>query len=194
MKLYYCKSFKNRKDSHKLLQIAIEDYMSSISNKTVANNDQVPSEGVLPKGLTILTTKEGKPYLDIPGVHFNISHSKGLWICGVSTEPVGVDVEMIRKRSYDRLMEKYFSFDEIKYVEENGEDSFFQIWTFKEAHSKLLGESIFHNLRVNAVEDGKIKEEYMDAKYMMFSEFDGAKCTLAKKNEIIKLELKEITI
>ena len=40
-------------------------------------------------------TKLGKPYVN--GVEFSLTHTKGMLACAVSKNPVGVDVEKIRK-------------------------------------------------------------------------------------------------
>lgn len=40
-------------------------------------------------------TSKGKPYVD--GVEFSLSHTRGMIVCAVSEDKVGVDVEKIRK-------------------------------------------------------------------------------------------------
>ena len=43
--------------------------------------------------------ENGKPFFPgAPGLHFNLSHSGGLALCGVGTAPLGVDIEVIRPR------------------------------------------------------------------------------------------------
>ncbi len=95
----------------------------------------------------------GKPYAkDLPGISFNVSHTKGMLLCAVSTEgKVGVDVELIRNAP-SSVMKRAFHEEEKAYVEEvqDHEDlynrRFFQIWTRKEAYTKYLGTGISSKL------------------------------------------------
>lgn len=51
----------------------------------------------------------GKPFLpDHPALHFNVSHTSGRVLCGVSDRPVGVDIE--RERPFpERVARRCFS-------------------------------------------------------------------------------------
>ena len=157
MRLYWCRKFENRQESGLLLQLALKDYLK----EQRAIKGDVSLESSIPLEVEIFKGKDGKPYTNIPDLYFNISHSKDLWVCGVSKRPIGVDVEILRERNYQKLMDRYFQPEEILYVKENGLKGFFDIWTFKEAHSKLLGESIFKNIGFSAVSEGKIREHYL---------------------------------
>ena len=43
--------------------------------------------------------ESGKPWFpDVPGLHFNLSHSGSLALCGADEAPLGVDVERVRPR------------------------------------------------------------------------------------------------
>ena len=52
--------------------------------------------GVLP---AMARGADGKPYFPgEPELHFNVSHSGGLALCGAGEAPLGVDVEVLRPR------------------------------------------------------------------------------------------------
>lgn len=176
MKLYFCENFKNRQDSTDLLKKALDDYV----HKKIKWN--------------ILKSKSGKPYVNYPNLYFNISHSGNYWICGIADKPVGVDIEMITKREHSKLVAVYFSHEEKMYVSKKKNEGFFEIWTLKEAYSKLLGESIFKNLKFNAVflDELKSREETENIYFKQCKEFKNAKCTLAKAEKDIFLEIIEI--
>lgn len=76
----------------------------------------------------------GKPFFpDFPTVHFNLSHTGGAVLVGLSDQPVGVDIEKIRPVSL-RAMRKIAGV--------TSEKAFFQSWVRREARSKRSGTGI----------------------------------------------------
>lgn len=98
--------------------------------------------GIIEKG------EKGKPFLkNCPQIKFNISHCRGLAVCGISGSDIGVDAELIR--SYRRgAARKIFSQSEQRFIEhsENPNEDFFRIWTLKESLCKNTGKGIFSGL------------------------------------------------
>lgn len=95
------------------------------------------------------TGSRGKPYLaDRPDIAFNLSHCTGLAVCGVSEAEIGVDCELIRAYS-GNAAKKIFSDAEIRFVSEGSDhdETFFRIWTLKEALGKAMGTGIFSDLK-----------------------------------------------
>lgn len=73
----------------------------------------------------------GKPYFpDEPEVHFNLSHTSGAVLVGISDKPIGVDIEHVRPVS-QRTMERLAK---VQTAEE-----FFQSWVRREARAKWSG-------------------------------------------------------
>ena len=76
----------------------------------------------------------GKPgFAEHPDVHFNLSHTTGAVLIGLSDEPIGVDIERIRPVSL-RAMQR------IAGVE--SEKAFFQSWVRREARAKRAGTGV----------------------------------------------------
>lgn len=76
----------------------------------------------------------GKPHFpDFPTVHFNLSHTAGAVLVGLSGEALGVDIERIRPVS-GRAMQRIAGV--------NSERAFFQSWVRREARSKRSGGGI----------------------------------------------------
>lgn len=76
----------------------------------------------------------GKPYFpEYPEVHFNISHTTGAVLVGVSDQPVGVDIERIRPVS-QRTMRRL--------ADVSTEQDFFRNWVRREARTKRSGNGI----------------------------------------------------
>lgn len=98
---------------------------------------------------SIRTGNRGKPYLaDRPDIFFNLSHCRGLAVCAISDSEIGADCEMIRPYS-GNAAKKIFSALEIDYVSQSAypDESFFRIWTLKEALGKAMGTGIFSGLK-----------------------------------------------
>lgn len=76
----------------------------------------------------------GKPsFPAFPTVHFNLSHTGGAVLVGLSDEPIGVDIEKIRPVS-ERTMRRL--------ADVATEKAFFQSWVRREARSKRTGAGV----------------------------------------------------
>ena len=89
--------------------------------------------------------ENGKPCLKNFPAHFNISHSGNFVACAVSSEPVGIDIE-IPRTPQGKLLSRICTEDETKYIMQGeGEDSdrrFIALWTAKEAYLKYTGKGL----------------------------------------------------
>ncbi|TWT38932.1 4'-phosphopantetheinyl transferase family protein [Blastopirellula retiformator] len=90
----------------------------------------------------------GRPYVKVPAVpcpSFNLSHSRGMVVCAVSSsKSVGVDVEDVTSDlDIMDLAKRYFAppeaNDVIRQPPEFMSDRFFRYWTLKEAYVKATG-------------------------------------------------------
>ncbi|HEY4254496.1 MAG TPA: 4'-phosphopantetheinyl transferase superfamily protein [Roseomonas sp.] len=104
--------------------------------------------GLPPSTLVFDAAAMGKPFLAVPdgsGLHFNLSHSKGLAALGMARFPLGVDVEAMR-RIDDGLAATVFSPMELEELAALPSDlrqaGFFRGWTRKEAFVKALGSGL----------------------------------------------------
>ena len=83
--------------------------------------------------------------IKIPPLTFNLSHCKGMILCGVSLDiPVGVDVEFIERRTeVANIAGRFFSPSEVRSLRalpvEHQRDRFFDFWTLKESYIKGRG-------------------------------------------------------
>ena len=86
--------------------------------------------------------EHGKPYFE-GGPYFSISHCKTGIAVAVADEPVGIDIESIR-RADEELMERVLNNDERLAVsgERDRDRAFTKLWTQKEAVVKMLGTGI----------------------------------------------------
>ena len=89
----------------------------------------------------VARTAEGKPWFPtLPQLHFNLSHSGGLALCGAGSWPLGVDVEQVRPRRaglarYVLSEAEYAWFTALG----GGWEELYTLWTLKEAKVKCLG-------------------------------------------------------
>lgn len=57
----------------------------------------------LPKTVQIIREEGKKPRFDTEDAHFNLSHSHGVIMLGISHTPIGVDIEKIRDIDYSKF-------------------------------------------------------------------------------------------
>lgn len=86
----------------------------------------------LPHSVSIIREQGKKPCFDTPVAHFNLSHSHGVLMLGISHSPLGVDIEKIRPIDYKKF--DFISADSI--------DEFFERWTERESYLKFTGEGL----------------------------------------------------
>jgi len=92
----------------------------------------------------------GKPYLASgQGPEFSVSHSHSWALYGIASgREIGVDLERIGKPALDheRVAERFFARAESAYLKSlpaaTRLESFFRLWTLKEAYVKALGEGL----------------------------------------------------
>ena len=83
---------------------------------------------------TVVLGRLGKPYFpDYPEVHFNLSHSGGAVLVGLSDQELGVDIERIRPVG-QRMM--------VRLAHVTTEEAFFQSWVRREARAKRSGNGV----------------------------------------------------
>ena len=99
----------------------------------------------------VALTERGKPWFpDHPQVQFNLSHTEGAVLAGISDCPIGVDIERIRPVA-PRLMAQ---------VGVETEEAFFAVWVRREARTKCSGRGIGAILRLEPpLEPGELCRE-----------------------------------
>ena len=86
----------------------------------------------LPKEDEIVRKEGEKPRFDTEEAYFNLSHSGGVMMLGISHSPIGVDIEKIRDIDY-----KKFDF-----IDADDLEDFFEKWTERESYLKFTGEGL----------------------------------------------------
>jgi 4'-phosphopantetheinyl transferase len=117
--------------SHAFLRIALSQYAP-----------------VAPEAWQFVISGHGKPAVARPepfqGLHFNLSHTRGLAAVAVALQEVGVDAESIERRDPGiELARRYFAAEEVAHLAqlegEQRKSAFFDFWTLKEAYIKARG-------------------------------------------------------
>ncbi|MBW2999891.1 4'-phosphopantetheinyl transferase superfamily protein, partial [Candidatus Woesearchaeota archaeon] len=108
--------------------------------------------GQNPKELKFQYNKNGKPELIDSSIYFNLSHSEDLALYAVAlNRAVGIDIEKIKDDTdHMRLAKEYFSEKEynniINLPADKQKETFYRIWTRKEAFAKAKGGKILQLL------------------------------------------------
>jgi len=106
--------------------------------------------GCAPKEVAFRYGPHGKP--EVPGLRFNISHSGAIAVIALARSEVGVDVELPRRRRSDGIARRFFAPGEVQHMfaqtdEALRADTFFRLWTCKEAFLKVTGEGLSRSTR-----------------------------------------------
>lgn len=118
--------------------------------------------GLTPYSLDQLQfTKLKRPYFNSSNIDFNISHSGKYVLCAISTmAKIGVDVEEIKDIPIVDFTNE-FSPEEMKSFLNSGDslNSFYSLWTKKEAFLKAIGTGLYVPLNKVHVIDKKVNWE-----------------------------------
>lgn len=93
--------------------------------------------------LRIAPGEDGKPMLsDYPDIHYNLSHSGHYVVCGLGSQPVGVDIQKMERPNL-KLARRFFASSEADWLWAlpAGQQTrgFYDLWALKEAYMKYTG-------------------------------------------------------
>jgi 4'-phosphopantetheinyl transferase len=161
--------------------------------------------GVDSKTIAFNKSKNGKPFLNKTGLHFNLSHSGDYVVMALSDHEVGIDVEVIRPINY-RIAERFFSPQEVSVLNlkagYNKLEYFFDLWTLKESYLKLIGTGLTRSLSSFTIEikDGefmmreKMKRKNANVYFEQYPLEAGYKLSVCSYNKNFTHRVKWITI
>jgi 4'-phosphopantetheinyl transferase len=101
---------------------------------------------------TLETTENGKPYFSKSHApFFSLSHTKGLAaaaLCERKDGLIGIDIEIINSnKDLSNIAKRFFYPDELlRYENSKDPESFYSVWTEKEARVKLFGKNLSSEL------------------------------------------------
>ncbi len=97
---------------------------------------------------------KGKPFIRNYPVHFNMSHSGSWIVAAFSSQPVGVDIEQIKKARLE-IARRFFTENEFRDLmdatESDRSEFFYTLWTLKESYLKAVGKGLTLSLSSFAI-------------------------------------------
>ena len=145
-------------------------------------------QGRVPDNSRIIRPENGKPYFEDVPVKFSLSHSGILWMCMVSDDNCGIDVQIMKSCDYEKLAERFFKDEEIHYVHLWGIEGFFTLWVRKEAFAKCTGKGIFGDMPVMVTKEYELPDTltYEGETYYFKDMYisDDIKCAMVSQKEI----------
>ena len=117
-----------------------------------------------PASLPILLSPEGRPYLARDFCPcFSISHSGEFVVVAFSGADIGADLELERPLDRMALSSRFFSAEEARLVREKESDqTFFKLWTCREAAIKADGRGLGRLLSLTKVQVEHQNEEFLN--------------------------------
>ncbi len=178
MIIYVFENYKERgKSTKELSEEATFDFLSRNGYFSDKNTKVI-----------INKTKEGKPFVKGFSVHLSISHTENICVIVVSKNPVGIDIEKIRKVDWMKISSRYFNKEEANYLmDECSPRTFYRLWTEKEAYAKMLGIPVLRIIGVDMMVDFKSRSN----KNLYFEKCKVGEeyiCTVCQSNEKIEVQ------
>ncbi|RYE26025.1 MAG: 4'-phosphopantetheinyl transferase superfamily protein [Sphingobacteriales bacterium] len=173
-------------------------FAESLAKYCIGQYTCIPCQGVVFQYLA-----NGKPYVELDHVHFNISHSGNWVVCAVSHKPVGVDIEQQLPNDLNDVA-GFFSLQEQQDLfnrpKQEQLEYFYSLWTLKESFIKQTGEGFSRDLNSYSIQlNGGTIELCIEQKLhdpVYFKQYDIAPdykmVVCAAVNDFA--ELKEITL
>ncbi|MCS6958803.1 MAG: 4'-phosphopantetheinyl transferase superfamily protein [Pseudanabaenaceae cyanobacterium SKYGB_i_bin29] len=116
-----------------------------------------------PPAVPISYAPSGKPILANLPFYFNLAHSGDWLVVAVSDcYALGIDLEEMKVRPYQQLINRYFCPTEQQWLREQSSlgESFYRAWVGKEAYSKLLELPLLQVLRqletISLLQEGRM--------------------------------------
>jgi phosphopantetheine--protein transferase-like protein len=105
----------------------------------------------------------GQPYLPSePKLSVSLTHSVDLWACACSlTHDVGIDVQ-VRRPFNPKIFDRMCSEKELAELPDRGEDTFYKLWTIKEAALKCIGTGLQYPMNLLETDLTKNKIEVLE--------------------------------
>lgn len=108
----------------------------------------------------IIRSENGKPYFKNAPFHFSVSHSGMLFICAISKDNIGIDIEVQRNIEYEKLANRFFNEIDSHYVALWGQEGYYQLWVVKEAIIKYMDGKLAHGLKdICVTNDGNMLDK-----------------------------------
>ena len=101
--------------------------------------------GIDDEDVHVIRDHRNKPYL-APRSRYrlsvSVSHCMNTFACIISHSNCGIDIQNPKKTDIGKIAGRFFSIGEQKLVDEGGTDTFYRLWTMKEAYAKFTGRGI----------------------------------------------------
>ena len=104
--------------------------------------------------LLVSRGKNGKPcFPGEPLIQASVTHSGGIWLCALSSAPVGVDLQLCADAPSMKIAHRFFHPDEQAWLDLNP-GGFFDVWCAKESYIKYTGDGMAAGLDGFSAVDG----------------------------------------
>jgi len=141
---------------------------------------------ISPKSILFQLELNNKPYVE--GIEFNITHCADLVIFAISKNPIGVDIELCKKDfDFNGITAITLTEPELKLMENGpyGNQTFYWLWTRKEALLKATGEGLIDQMNdVSVLKDQvvRLSRTYNFYSFEVFDDYIGCMASSSLKS------------
>jgi len=111
----------------------------------------------------IVKGKFGKPFLADGKFSFSVTHSENVYGIVASRVNVGADIQIFDpNRDYMKIAHRWFNPAELEFLASSAdkEDTFYEIWTRKEAYAKFTGKGLSSITQIPTVKNGELCDRF----------------------------------
>lgn len=178
-----------------------KDKIRSIMAEVLLRYSLKKDFGIVGEQVQFAANDFGKPRLkNFEQIHFNLAHSGDWVVCGISDEPIGIDVEIMKSHNLE-IAKAFFTSQEyhdiIKQPKDKQLNYFYQFWTLKESYVKAEGKGLSIPLnsfsfcilpnRIQLYEDNQLSKKYSFQIFHLDDTHIAAACTQRLTEEPISI-------
>ena len=107
--------------------------------------------------------KYGKPFLADGRFCFSVSHSENVLAVVTSSVNIGVDLQIVEQnRDFEKIASRWFNKQEQEFLlsSQDKKDTFYEIWTRKEAYAKFTGKGLSSITAIPTVKNGELCDRF----------------------------------
>ena len=182
------------KNAYQLIEMAAAMYMAEASFDVLEGRDSSatdePTEFLHKEFLhedrsfEIAVTEKGKPYFVNLPLEFSVTNSGKLWMCAISENPCGLDLQVAKEGiPYEKLAKRFYKPIEYQYVKKFGEAAFFKVWTRREAYGKMIGEGFWGDIPALVNDDLTLVDKVGEYNLSEIEVGDGVYCSLCTSDD-----------
>ncbi|OUA56147.1 4'-phosphopantetheinyl transferase family protein [Bacillus thuringiensis] len=201
---HYINKISKEKQVKVMNYVRKEDTIGTIFGELLIRAVIQKEYGIKSNLLSFSYNQYGKPYIrELPGFHYNISHSGNRVVCVTDSKPIGIDIELIKPINL-QIAQRFFTKEEYEFLTNQSHNDqlscFYDFWTLKESFIKAIGRGLtvpLNSFNINMKNNNEISldcnfisESFWFNQYEIHPKYKIAVCSM---KEIVSTQITHIS-